>query len=87
LAGSQVAETANELLSVEGVRGHFHPTHKGHFLVHVDQHLLVDLDVKRRCFGFVSVEGIVMKPDGERLGGRRSLGWLGGVCCRLESAG
>lgn len=86
LAGSQVTETTDKLLPVEGVRGHLHPAHEGHFLVHVDQHLLVDLDVKRRDFGLVSLESVFMKPDGERLGGSWSLCWLSAVRCRLERA-
>ena len=65
LAGSQVTETTDEFLSVKGVRGHFHPAHEGHFLVHVDQHILVDLDVERGNFGLVGMECIVVKPDGE----------------------
>ena len=65
LASSQVTETTDEFLSVKGVRGHFHPAHEGHFLVHVDQHILVDLDVKGGNFGLVRMECIVVKPDGE----------------------
>ena len=87
LTGSQVTETTDEFLPVEGICGHFHPAHEGHFLVHVDQHIFVDLDVERGGFGLVSMEGIVMKPDGEWLRGGRSLCWLGAVRGRLERAG
>ena len=87
LTGSQVTEATDKFLPVEGVCSHFHPAHEGHFLVHIDQHVFVDLDVERRGFGLVCMEGIVMKPDGEWLGGGRSLCRLSAVCCRLERAG
>ena len=66
LTGSQVTETTDEFLSVKGVRGHFHPAHEGHFLVHADQHILVDLDVERRNFGLVCMECVLVEPDGKR---------------------
>ena len=87
LTGSQVTETTDEFLPVEGVCSHFHPTHEGHFLVHVDQHIFVDLDLEGRGFGFVSMEGVVVKPNGEWLGGGRSLCRLSAVGCRLERTG
>ena len=80
LTGSQVTEAADEFLPVKGVCGHFHPAHEGHFLVHVDQHILIDLDVEGRGFGLVPMESVVVEPDCEWLGGGRSFRWLSGVC-------
>lgn len=84
LAGSQMAETADEFLPVKGICGHLHPAHEGHFLVHIHQHILVDLDIQRRDFGLVPVESVLMKSNGERLGVGRSLCWLSAVRYRLE---
>ena len=82
-----MTEAADEFLSVKGVCGHFHPTHEGHFLVHVDQHIFVDLDVERRSFGLVTLKGFVMKSDGEWPGGGRGFRWLSAVRCGLKRAG
>jgi hypothetical protein len=84
LADSQVTEPADELLPVKGICSHFHPAHEGHFLVHIHQQVLVDLDVERRGFGLVALKGVVMKSDGEWLGGGRSVPWLGAVGDRLD---
>jgi hypothetical protein len=87
LAGSRVTKAADDLLSVEGVCGHFHLTHEGHFLVHADQHVFVDLNLKRRGFGLVSLKGVLVKPDDERPGSGGGLGWLSAVRRGLERPG
>ena len=87
LTGSQVTETADEFLPVKGVRGHLHPAHECHFLVHIDQHLFVDFDFKGGDVGLESMKSVVMEPDCERLGGGRGLRWLSAVRRGLKRAG
>lgn len=65
-----MAESTNEFLSVERVRGLLHPPHKCHLLVHLEQAILRHLQVQTGGVGFVAAEGVFMELDRERLGVR-----------------
>lgn len=56
-----MAETADELLSVERVGGLLHATDDGHLLVPLEEVLLRDLDVKVGCIRPVPAEGVFME--------------------------
>ena len=68
-----MAETADELLLVEGVGGLLHAPDDGHLLVPLEELLLRDLNVEARGLRPVPAEGVLMELDGERLGVRRVL--------------
>lgn len=62
-----MAETADELGLVERVGSHLHTTHEDHVLVHADEHVLGDLDLKPWGIGLVAMEGVLVQLNGERL--------------------
>jgi hypothetical protein len=72
LANSQVAKATNELLLVKSIRCLLHTTHGGHLRVHLEEALLGDLNLKRRLFAVVRVEGLLVQLNLERVGRR----WL-----------
>jgi len=87
LANSQMAETADELGLVEGVRSHLHTTHGLHLPVHGQEVITSDLYLEVGLFALVSAERVLMKTDGEGMGwvGRRLLE-LGSVSRSLDAA-
>ncbi len=87
LTNSQMAEATDEFCLVKGVSGHLHPAHGLHLLVHPEKLVAGDLNVKVRLLAFVGVEGVLVKFDGERLGGvRRRLFELSRVSGSLNGA-
>ena len=62
-----MAETADELLFVEGVGGLLHATDDRHLLVPLEKVLLRDLDIEAGCVRPVPAEGIFMKFHCKRL--------------------
>jgi hypothetical protein len=60
-----MAETTDELAVVQGISGLLHAMHCDHLLVHFEEAVFGDLDVKRRGIGVESSEGVFMKLDRE----------------------
>lgn len=79
-----MAETADELLLVESVGCLLYATDEGHLPVPREQFVLGDLDVEAGDVRPVPVEGVLMELHCERLGVRRVLVQLGGICRRLD---
>lgn len=69
LTSAQVAETANELGLVKTVRSHLHASHNDHALVHIDELLLGDVNLKRRNIAVVGLEGFLVKVNGDVVAG------------------
>lgn len=82
-----MAETADELGLVEGVRSHLHTTHGLHLPVHGQEVITSDLYLEVGLFALVGAERVLMKTDGEGMGwvGRRLLE-LGSVSRSLDAA-
>ena len=60
-----MAETTDKLALVQRISGLLHATHCDHLLVHFEEAVFGDLDLKRRGVGVVSSERIFMKLDRE----------------------
>lgn len=60
-----MAKPTNELALVQRVGGLLHATHRDHVLVHFEEAVFGDLDVKGRDVGVISSERFFMKLDRE----------------------
>ena len=58
-----MTETTNEFALIQRVSGLLHATHRDHLLVHFEEAIFGDLDVKGRGFSLIGPEGVVMKLD------------------------
>jgi hypothetical protein len=63
LANCKMTETTDELALVQRISGLLHATHCDHFLVHFEEAVLGDLNIKRRCVGVESSERVLMEFD------------------------
>ena len=85
LTDSQMAETTNQFLLVEGICGHFHSSHGCHVLVHFEQTLLRHLHLQAWRLCAVRTERVFMESDSEGLGVVRILSECRGVCRGLQT--
>jgi hypothetical protein len=60
-----MAETTDELALVQRISGLLHATHCDHLLVHFEEAVFGDLDVKGRGVGVESSKRVFMKLDRE----------------------
>lgn len=60
LSSCQMAEATNEFLPVEGICGHLHASHGAHLRVHVNEHVLRDLDLQARNVCSIRTERVFM---------------------------
>lgn len=83
-----MAEATDKLGLVEGIGGHLHSPHGGHLGVHLEEHVLGDLNLERRHLAVVSMEGLFMELQVERLRLGLWCGLLeaGGVCRGLQAS-
>jgi len=63
LANGEMAETTDELALVQRISGLLHATHCDHLLVHFEEAVFGDLDVKGRGVGVESTERVLMEFD------------------------
>lgn len=80
-----MTEATNELGLIERVRGHFHPSHGGHLLVHGEELIFRDLDLEVWCVAVVSAERVFVKFYGQAVGVAGED--LGRVCGGLNASG
>jgi hypothetical protein len=71
LANGEMAKPTDEFALVQRISGLFHATHSDHLLVHFEEAVFGDLDVKGRGIGVEGPERVLMEFDREW--GRRIL--------------
>ena len=80
-----MTKAPNHLRLVQRVGGHLHTAHGRHLLVHGRELVLVHLDLERRRFAFVCLEGVFVQFHFKRLGRVRGRFVQGGrVCSGLD---
>lgn len=64
-----MAETTDKFCLVKGVCGHLHATHGLHLLVHLEELVAGDLDLKVGLLALICTERVLVKLDSKRLRG------------------
>jgi hypothetical protein len=64
-----MVEISDEFRFIQSVRGHFYPTRGLHLLVHVEELVTGNLNLKVGLFALVGTERVLVKCDCERFGG------------------